>query len=268
MKNSWNVKDILQIAREAGYAILKIYAVFNAPGANENDIVLPVKSDASPLTKADLASHDVIVSRLKILTPDIPVVSEEDQQSWSFRQPDNTFWLVDPLDGTKEFLARSGEFTVNIALVKNGAAVFGIIYAPVLNAMYWGGEGIGAFRDIDGHKEPIHVCRQPVETPTHVRIVASKSHLNAKTKEFIASLFSSYTLVQAGSSLKFCRIAEGSADIYPRLGPTCEWDTAAGQAIVEAAGGKVMQLDGKVLTYGKTDILNPFFVASTVPCNH
>jgi 3'(2'), 5'-bisphosphate nucleotidase len=179
------------------------------------------------------------------------------------RLPIGDFWLIDPLDGTKEFLAKNGEFTVNIALVRNGKAVFGVVVAPALGQAYWGGDGLGAFREMDRQIEPIRVAK-PVGAERPVRVVASKSHMNAETVEFISQL-STHELVQAGSSLKFCRVAEGAADIYPRLGPTSEWDTAAAQAIVEAAGGYVSKLDGSPLRYGKPEVLNAYFVASSAP---
>lgn len=253
------IPKILQIAREAGDAILKVYALYNAK-STENNIFITKKADESPLTEADLSAHAIIATQLKHLTPDIPVVSEEDQISWSLRDPKRTFWIVDPLDGTKEFLARNGEFTVNIGLVKNGVAVFGVIFAPVLNEMYWGGE-FGAFCERDGKIKKIHVSKANKLSP--LRIIVSARHLTSEIKDLILKKFGEYILMKAGSSLKFCRVAEGSADIYPRLGATCEWDTAAGQAIVEAAGGSVVQLDGSALRYGKQDILNPSFIVQS-----
>lgn len=252
------VDSVLAIAQTAGLGIMQIYAKLIADG--EGSIAMSLKLDNSPLTQADLASHHIITAGLIRLTPTIPVVSEEDADSLIHRQAHGIFWLIDPLDGTKEFLARNDEFTVNIALIRDGVAVFGVVDAPALGLTYWGGAEIGAFRASNGTTEAIHVSNPDSQRP--LRIVASKSHMNIDTIAFIDKL-GAHELVQAGSSLKFCRIAEGAADYYPRLGPTCEWDTAAAQAIVEAAGGHVYQLDGEPLRYGKAELLNPYFVASS-----
>lgn len=245
---------LVDLAREAGAAIMAVYTGMPAAAAR-------IKDDGSPLTQADLAAHRLIARGLAELTPDIPVVSEEDLASHAHRRPSGRFWLVDPLDGTKEFLARNGEFTVNIALVQDGAAVLGVVTAPALGLAYWGSVGHGAYRATDGHTEAIHVVPRPPAADTPWRVVASKSHMNDETRAYLQQL-GPHELLQAGSSLKFCRIAEGRADIYPRLGPTCEWDTAAAQAVLEAAGGCVLQLDGAPLRYGKADVLNPHFVAA------
>lgn len=244
-----SVSGICAIAREAGDAIMAVY---------QRGGTVQAKSDNSPLTEADLASHRILTRGLAALAPDIPVVSEEDEASHPHRRPDRTFWLIDPLDGTKEFLARNGEFTVNIALVTDSHPVLGIVFAPALDLLYWNESGGGAFRADDSGVHPIRVAGPVHGRPT--RVVASKSHLDDRTRAFIDAL-GPHELVQAGSSLKFCRVAEGSADVYPRLAPTCEWDTAAAQAVLEAAGGSVRTLDGIRLAYGKPDILNPFFVA-------
>jgi 3'(2'), 5'-bisphosphate nucleotidase len=252
----------VRIAREAGTAILQIYAELQRNGTSATELGLTHKDDGSPLTRADLAAHRIIAQGLARLTPAVPVVSEEDSLSMQFRLPTGEFWLVDPLDGTKEFLAQNGEFTVNIALVRDGVAVFGCVVAPVLALAYWGGGSLGAWREGEGRTQAIRVAPPPAARP--LRVLASKSHMNAETRAFIDSL-GPCELLQAGSSLKFCRLAEGAADVYPRLSPTCEWDTAAAQAIVEAAGGRVAQLDGAPLRYGKVQLLNPHFVASSVP---
>lgn len=256
------VAQVLDIAREASVAILHVYKDMQQGGAAAREVWVAYKCDDSPLTRADVNAHAVIASRLALLTPDTPVVSEEDAPSLSYRQAQGDFWLVDPLDGTKEFLAQNGEFTVNIALIRNGRAVLGVVVAPALGQAYWGGDGLGAFREMNSHVTPIHVAN-PVAADQPVRVLASKSHMNAQTAEFIGEL-GARTVLQAGSSLKFCRIAEGAADVYPRLGPTCEWDTAAAQAVVEAAGGCVSQLDGAPLRYGKPQVHNPHFVASSM----
>lgn len=218
------------------------------------------KSDCSPVTEADIKAHHSIVAALASLTPQIPVVSEEDAASMIHRKPLGKFWLIDPLDGTKEFISGSDEFTVNIALVSEGLPAFGVVHAPALGQSYWGGATYGSFRQSDDKVEPIQV--QPLGLPPHTyRVIASKSHMSAETKAYIATL-GECELVQAGSSLKFCRVAEGAADIYPRLGPTSEWDTAAAQAVVEGAGGKVLDMQGQPLRYGKEGILNPSFIAT------
>lgn len=225
--------------------------------------VVQQKADGSPLTQADLAAHQVIAQGLANLTPDIPIVSEEDCASQAHRRPQGRFWLVDPLDGTKEFLARNDEFTVNIALVQDGVAVLGVVVAPALDLTYWGATGLGAFRQSAQGTESIGVATPQARSGRSLQVLASKSHMNAETQDFLHRL-GPHELVQAGSSLKFCRLAEGSADLYPRLGPTCEWDTAAGQAILEAAGGRVSQIDHAPLRYGKPDVVNPHFIAASV----
>ncbi len=248
-----HVPDILDIARRAGDEIMRIYET--------TEVLVLHKEDDSPLTAADLASHRHIVRELGRRTPAIPVVSEEDSGSQRHRRPEDEFWLIDPLDGTREFIARNGEFTVNIALIRQGRPCFGVVYAPALRQMYWGGAEFGAWRARDdGAAESIRVeTRNAPGAP--LRVVASKSHLNGDTQAFIECL-GSVTLVQAGSSLKFCKVAEGSADIYPRLAPTCEWDTAAAQAVLEGAGGVVVDRSGIPLRYGKAETLNPPFVAA------
>ena len=252
---------VISIAKEAGQAIFSVYAQMQ--DETLRSAMVSHKADHSPVTAADLAAHHVIVAQLKDLTPDIPVVSEEDAESLIHRQPQGQFWLVDPLDGTKEFLARNGEFTVNIALIADGIPVLGVVYAPVFDLMFWGAQGEGAWCAQSGNVRPIEVARS-VKPGQPVRVVASRSHMSPETAALIDGL-GPHELVQAGSSLKFCRIADGSADIYPRLGPTCEWDTAAAQAVVEAAGGVVVTLDGAPLRYGKAELLNPYFVASAMP---
>lgn len=247
------IEQLLPIARSAGDAIMAIYA----SGSTE----VQHKEDASPVTKADLAAHRVLAAQLAPLLPDCPVVSEEDAGSQAFRQQSGRFWLIDPLDGTKEFIARNGEFTVNIALIVDGQSVLGVVHAPVMDEMYWGGLGLGAFRChrcVANEKVAIKVSASEASS---CRVVASKNHLNDATQSFIERL-GAVSLIQAGSSLKFCRVAEGAADIYPRLAPTCEWDTAAAQAVLEGAGGVVLDLDGKPLMYGKPNVLNTSFIAS------
>lgn len=254
-------EDVCKLAREAGAAIMAIY---NATDGSASSVAH--KGDDSPLTLADLASHRCIVAGLAHLTPDIPVVSEEDEGSFVNRKPEGVFWLIDPLDGTKEFIARNGEFTVNIALIKDGEPAWGVVYAPAIDALYWGGRNSGAWCQASDKNSASQVLKvaPPVSAGGVTRVVASKSHLNDETRAIIERLGAT-DLVQAGSSLKFCRIAEGTADVYPRLAPTCEWDTAAAQAVVEGAGGVVTDTSGKRLTYGKPDVLNPSFIASSHP---
>ena len=245
------IQQLLPIARAAGDAIMAIYS----RGTPE----VQLKEDDSPVTEADLAAHSVLTSQLTPLLSECPVVSEEDAGSLVHRQSHGRFWLVDPLDGTKEFIARNGEFTVNIALIEDRRCVLGVVYAPAIDALYWGGAGLGAFRCMGGQTAAIKVAASNLGKAS--RVVASKSHLNEATRSLIDRL-GEVSLVQAGSSLKFCRVAEGEADIYPRLAPTCEWDTAAAQAVLEGAGGAVVDLQGIPLLYGKPDVLNPSFIAT------
>lgn len=241
---------VIRVADAASERVLHIY---------QSDFKVNYKEDHSPITAADTASHDVIVRGLREISRDIPVLSEEGAAiPWDERKHWRRFWLVDPVDGTRDFTQRTGEFTVNIALIEDGVPVLGVVTAPALNEAYWGAEGEGAFkRDRTGKVHQIRVAA----ARTIKRVVASKNHLNEKTRTFIEGL-GEHELVQAGSSLKFCRIAEGRADIYPRLGPTSEWDTGAAHAILIAAGGKVQTLEGWPLNYGKQNILNPYFIAS------
>jgi len=242
--------QLLPIARQAGDAIMAVYRA--------GEIDFQQKADQSPVTLADLAAHSVLTQQLESLTLGYPVVSEEDEASRQHRCNESCFWLIDPLDGTKEFIARNGEFTVNIALIEQGRSVLGVVYAPAIDCMYWGGPGIGAFRSIGAITSTIQVDGDNIDGAC--RVVASRNHLDTETQIFINRL-GLVTLLQAGSSLKFCRVAEGAADIYPRLAPTCEWDTAAAQAILEGAGGAVLDLQGQPLRYGKPEILNPSFIA-------
>ena len=243
------IEPIVALATEAGQAILEVYAT---------DFDVQEKSDESPLTQADLASHNCIVAGLKQLTPDIPIISEEDGlPTFEERRQWQRYWLIDPLDGTKEFVNRNGEFTVNIALIDSHRPVFGVVYVPVQDKTYLGCEGHGAELRESGSVTPIRVAEA---SSTPVRIVGSRSHRGSSLDAFLERLGET-DMLPMGSSLKFCVIAEGRADIYPRLGPTSEWDTAAAQAVVEQAGGKVLELDGKPLSYNaKEDILNPWFV--------
>ena len=231
------IEQLLPIAKAAGDAIMLVYLGGTAEFQH--------KEDSSPVTAADLAAHRVLARQLTPLLAECPVASEEDSTSQACRQNKGRFWLIDPLDGTKEFIARNGEFTVNIALIEDGRSVLGVVYAPAIDALYWGGAGLGAsFRCIGGQTAAIKVAASNLGKAS--RVVASKSHLNEATRSLIDRL-GEVSLVQAGSSLKFCRVAEGEADIYPRLAPTCEWDTAAAQAVLEGASGVVVDLQGAPL---------------------
>jgi 3'(2'), 5'-bisphosphate nucleotidase len=249
LNNPELIETLKTLVLKSGEAVLEIY--------HSNDFDIELKSNNSPVTKADLAAHHVLVDGLALLTPEIPVVSEEDDTSISIPKSHKVYWLIDPLDGTKEFIQKSDEFTVNLALIEDNKPIFGIVGIPALNMLYWGGKAHGSFKTNSGLTERIKVKSLNGLT----RVFASKSHLNTETETFIQQLKGQVRLIQAGSSLKFLRIAEGEADIYPRLAPTCEWDTAAAHAVLEGAGGTVTQIDGTDLTYGKLDILNPHFIA-------
>lgn len=241
---------IAEIAVDAGKAILDVYG---------KDFEVSHKDDASPLTQADLASHRIICDALAHLTPDIPVLSEESSDlDYDTRADWSQYWLVDPLDGTKEFINRNGEFTVNIALVRSHEPILGVVHVPVTGVTYTGLVGKWASKhDADGRMEHISV-RTPCADP--VVVVGSRSHANPRLLEYLAKL-GPYELVSMGSSLKFCLVAEGKADFYPRLGPTSEWDTGAAHAVVMAAGGKIVTLEGKPLRYNtKKSLLNPEFL--------
>jgi 3'(2'), 5'-bisphosphate nucleotidase len=239
---------------KAGDAILDVY--------HQDDFETETKGDNSPVTKADLAAHNVLVSGLKTITPDIPVVSEEDANSLQIPSAHSVYWLIDPLDGTKEFIKRNGEFTCNLALIENNAATLGFVGVPAQDELYVGGCNTPSnLITRAGLKREI---RSKHSDPGITRVVASKSHLNKETERFISDLKGEVELVQAGSSLKFLKIAVGEADIYPRLAPTCEWDTAAAQAVLEGAGGSVMQASGEAMRYGKDEILNPHFIAKGI----
>ncbi|MFM4941368.1 3'(2'),5'-bisphosphate nucleotidase CysQ [Aeromonas enteropelogenes] len=249
------IAEIEPVARAAGEAIMAIYS---------QPFAIEYKRDESPLTAADKGAHEVIVRALARLMPDIPVLSEESgPQVMAERLGWRRYWLVDPLDGTKEFVSRNGEFTVNIALIEEGAPRWGLVYAPVLDKLWYGGKGLGAWRIADGRCEAIQT--RPHREGSPWRVVGSRNHLSRETLDYLARFGDmergEIELVSMGSSLKFCIIAEGGAELYPRLAPTCEWDTGAAQAVLEGAGGSVTRLDGEPLVYNKPDILNPWFVA-------
>jgi 3'(2'), 5'-bisphosphate nucleotidase len=249
-------ESVIALACDAAQAILAVY---------REDFDVERKTDASPLTQADLASHRCIADGLARLTPDIPVLSEEAEHKVApeTRRGWGRLWIVDPLDGTREFVKRNGEFSVNIALVEDGVASWGVIQAPVTGVIWHGGAATGAFRrdTADGSDHAMHV-RAPAAHPVHV--AASRSHRDGRSEAFIDAmrLRGEVEQLNLGSSLKFCRIADGGLDLYPRFGPTCEWDTAAGQAIVEGAGGQVIDPRGRPLRYNVRDtLLNGDFIA-------
>ena len=242
---------VTEIARRAGAEILKVYA--------QDAVQATAKADDSPLTAADLASHRLIVTELSALDSNIPVLSEEAADTpFAERVRWERYWLVDPLDGTREFLARNGEFTVNIALIEGHAPALGVVHVPVSDTSYQGLPGGGAWRIAQGVRVPIMI--QP-RSASPVRVVGSRSHRGDSLERFLERL-GPHELKPIGSSLKFCLVAEGAADVYPRLGPTHEWDTAAAHAVLVAAGGTVSRLDGRALEYNRSaEPTNPHFVA-------
>jgi 3'(2'), 5'-bisphosphate nucleotidase len=246
-----NVID--KIAMDAGNVIMEVY---------QNAIEVHFKPDQSPLTEADLKANQVILDAIKESYPDIPVLTEEGVGDFKGPNTEGYYWLVDPLDGTKEFIKRSGEFTVNIALIYEGDPILGVVYAPAKKIMYRAAFGYGAFKR-EG-TDPI----QPITVAKHIpgatwKVVGSRSHSDDTTNQWLASL-GPHTLIPMGSSLKMCLIAEGTAHVYPRLGPTSLWDTAAAHVILREAGGEIKGLDGRTLNYANpSHVLNPSFVASS-----
>jgi len=249
-------EGVIALAHAAAAAILDVY---------DSEFAVRHKDDKSPLTAADMAAHHCIVDGLARLTPDIPVLSEESAHEVpaARRLAWRRLWVVDPLDGTREFVKRNGEFTVNIALVEDGEAVFGVVQAPVTGDLWHGGRGLGAFRRDGGEAaagaEVTLRTRRPASPP--LRVAASRSHRDARTEAFLARM-GDVEPIGLGSSLKFCRVAEGSLDVYPRFGPTSEWDTAAAQCVLEGAGGCVIDPQGRPFRYNQRDtVLNGDFIA-------
>ena len=244
------LEHLVDIADRASAVIMEHYAAA---------IVVETKADASPVTAADRAAERVILEALRELTPAVPIVAEEEVAAG--RTPaigSGPFWLVDPLDGTREFISRNGEFTVNVAFVENGLPIAGVVAAPAKGWLWWGNVGGGARRRENGAVAAIRVRPRP---PEGAVAVASRSHRDGETDRWLSEHGITDT-VSAGSSLKFCLLAEGKADFYPRFGPTMEWDTAAGHAVLRAAGGTVRTVAGDPLRYGKPDFRNPGFIAS------
>ncbi|USD21306.1 3'(2'),5'-bisphosphate nucleotidase CysQ [Microbulbifer variabilis] len=253
------LEQVIAICKNAGEAILEVYH-------SSAELEVDTKADDSPVTAADLAAHKILAPALEQLIDGVPVLSEEQEMpSFAERSQWQRYWIVDPLDGTKEFIRRTGEFTVNVALIENGEPVLGVVHVPVLDITYAGGKGDGAFkRTLSGDTE-IHVrpLKPRLEAGDAVELVASRSHGAGAVDQLVERIESKLGAVvckNMGSSLKLCLVAEGAADLYPRLAPTCEWDTAAAQAVVEAAGGTVVDDSFKLLRYNSKDsLLNPFF---------
>lgn len=250
-----SIERVIELVREAGAATLPYW---------RSDVAVTEKADASPVTAADLAAHHILFAGLQALAPDIPVLSEEaadiplaERAAWT------RWWLVDPLDGTKEFIAGSEEFTVNVALIEQGRVVFGVVGIPASGRCYYGGAGLGAWRsETPGDQQSIRVRLSPAQGFT---LVASKRHSSPQQERLLSGLaarFGEPALANIGSSLKFCLLAEGNADCYPRLAPTSQWDTAAAQGVLEGAGGEVLNLAGETLAYeARESFLNPSFLA-------
>ena len=250
------IQGVIQLVHQAGDAILPFWRA---------DVAVTAKADDSPVTAADLAAHHVLVDGLTALDPSIAVLSEEDANiAQHVRAGWTRWWLVDPLDGTKEFISGSEEFTVNVALIEHGRVVFGVVSMPTRGRCYYGGAGIGAWRADGEQIKPIRV-RTVVPAGESLTVVASRRHSSPEQEALLAGLsehLGELTLTSVGSSLKFCLLAEGAADCYPRLAPTSQWDTAAAQGVLEGAGGVVLQLDGQPFTYpARESLLNASFLA-------
>lgn len=249
-----DINKIIPIAIAAGEEILKIY---------DQDFEVFEKDDESPLTMADKNANDVIIDALQKLYPEIPYISEEVKQlAYSERKNWEYCWIIDPLDGTKEFVKKNGEFTVNIALVHNGEPILGVVYVPVSDDIYIGGKGNGSFKiNIDGEVTKLF---KKVNNTNKLKVIASRSHLSKEVEEYVEKLKNKgkdVEFVSAGSSLKFCLVAEGKADIYPRLAPTMEWDTAAAHIVCKEAGFLVIDyINQNELSYNKANLLNPWFI--------
>lgn len=257
MNLNFPADSVTQLAIEAGNAILHIY---------QRDFDIEQKADASPLTEADLAAHLIITQGLAELTPEVPVLSEESAAvPWSVRRQWTRYWLVDPLDGTKEFIKKNGEFTVNIALIENGEPIWGVVHAPALGWTYQGGSASGASTlSKAGKKQALQVATLP-RGRAGWRLVGSRSHQSEAFQKYVAQ-FDNPEIKSLGSSLKICMVAEGEADLYPRLGPTSEWDTAAAHAVLRGAGGDIVEANSlEPLRYNQKDsLLNPHFLAAPV----
>ena len=252
-QNQENIKKLIDVSKAAGHAIMDIY---------NTNFEVQSKKDETPITKADLISNKIICESLGKINPNIPILSEESSNiSYSERSKWNDYWLVDPLDGTKEFIKKNDEFTTNIALIRNNAPVFGIIHIPATNQTYWGSVTGGSYY-LEGDTYSERVKISVSHSQSNLRIVCSRSHPTGELEELLAKL-DNYELVRTGSSIKFCLIANGNADCYPRLGPTSEWDTAAGEIIARSAGANIVSFDDKPLKYNlRNSYLNPHFLVS------
>ncbi len=255
MRSSDQISRVIQIAASAGAAIMEVY--------HSEDLGVIAKEDNSPLTRADLAANEIIVEGLSELAGGAPIMTEEARADpYETRKQWGEYWCIDPLDGTKEFVQRRDEFTVNIALMENGRPMLGLVHAPVTKDTYWAIKGEGAFKETkDGGREKIKVADY---NDVKLKVIATRSHGSRELEEFIEKLGPCERL-SFGSSLKFCMVAEGGAHIYPRFGPTMEWDTAAAQIVVEEAGGYVTDFEGRPLRYNKEDLHNPFFMVTGAP---
>lgn len=258
VETRWNLSDaICRIAQEAGERIMAIY---------QQDFGVETKADNSPLTQADSAAHTSIQQGLQGLQPKLPILSEEGAETaFDERRDWENFWLVDPLDGTKEFINKNDEFTVNIALIQDQRPILGVVHLPALGTTYLGVKGKGAFRITGDDRQPIY-ARTLQDGP--LTVVCSRSHRDASIDALLSRL-PEHETTSVGSSLKFCSVAEGKADLYPRFGQTSEWDTAAAQCVVETAGGRVVDLDGNPLTYNNGEsLLNPSFIVYGDPSHN
>ena len=250
------IPGLLEATKKAGEAILEVYAL---------DFEVEFKGDDSPLTAADKNANAVLMEFLRGTYPDIPIISEENKAAeYSERSGWSRFWLVDPLDGTKEFIKKNGEFTVNVALIENGAPILGVVYRPTTGTFHLGVVGEGAWRITSEGQETALTAKPNYKTLDKVVVVASRSHLTPEVESFVEDLRAEgkeVDFLSAGSSLKLCLVAEGEADVYPRFGPTMEWDTGAAHAVALAAGRQVLNHEtGQPLAYNKENLLNPYFI--------
>ena len=253
MDNGSLLNLIIELSKEAGKSILNIYNTID-------DLDIKYKDDNSPLTRADEISNEIICKTLKLITPNIPILSEEGKKiNYNERKKWNKFWLIDPLDGTKEFVKRNGEFTVNIALIDKNTPTMGVVHAPVINTTWYGSIDNGSFKTHNKTTKSISVICNTNKKP--IKVVSSRSHANNPKLDKYLSKFDNYKLVAMGSSIKICLVADGSAHLYPRFGPTMEWDTAAAHAVVKYAGGNISDFNtDKELLYNKVSLLNPEFL--------
>ena len=256
--------NICNISIKAGKKILEYY---------ENNNAVFIKEDNSPLTNADLSSNKIIIEELKKIDIDTPILSEETLISWNERKDWNTYWLIDPLDGTKEFIKKNDEFTVNIALIKNNIPILGVIFVPALSIIYYASENFGSYKihcsdTLHSLDESKKILTNKKKINDHLLVIGSRSHANKDFDKWVKENILDYEFIKKGSSLKFCHIADGNADLYPRFGLTSEWDIAAGHIILVEAGGIINSIDNQEIVYNKKEeILNPYFIASGLDIN-